>query len=189
MLEQALLPPYLTGRPACLLYARAACSALQGPGYLCCHHPPQPPPDTLFWWKKNQDKHLRSSGSNGSTQAFPLDCPWVLMPYHFMGLAVLMLQCLLASLREGKNNQRKRGNAPMTTLVENDTHIQDSLQVVCYIPSSNVHYNPAIQSRCRCSIATEESFGRGKSDHPPLASPGQSVVLSNEAVDRRRRKS
>lgn len=52
MLEPAPLPPFSTGRPACLLYARAACSSLQGPGYLCCHHPPQPLPDTLFWKKK-----------------------------------------------------------------------------------------------------------------------------------------
>lgn len=52
MLEPALLPPYPTGRPACLLYARATRFALQGPGYLYCHHPPQPPPDTLFWRKK-----------------------------------------------------------------------------------------------------------------------------------------
>lgn len=145
MLEPALLPPFPTGRPACLLYARATRSALQGPGYLCCHHPPQPPPDTLFWRKKNQDKHLSSSGSNGSTQALPLGRPWVLMPYHFMVLAVLMLlQCLLASPREGKNNQRNRGNAPMTTLVKNDTDIQDSLQVVGYLLAPNVDYNPAI---------------------------------------------
>lgn len=52
MLEPALLPPFSTGRPAYLLYARATRSALQGPRYLCCHHPPQPPPGTLFWEKK-----------------------------------------------------------------------------------------------------------------------------------------
>lgn len=107
--------------------------------------PPTPTPTRHpFLEKKNQDKQLSSSGSNGSTQALPLGRPWVLMPYYFMGLAVLMLQCLLASLREGKNNQRNRGNAPMTTLAKNDTHIQDSLQVVGYLLPPNVDYNPAL---------------------------------------------
>lgn len=54
VIEPALLPPFPTGRPACLLYAGATRSALQGPGYLCCQHPPQPPPDTLLWEKKSR---------------------------------------------------------------------------------------------------------------------------------------
>lgn len=139
--------------------------------------PPTPTPTRHpFLGKKNQDKHLSSSGSNGSTQALPLGRPWVLMPYHFVGLAVLMLQCLLASLRESKNNQRKRGNAPMTTLVKNDTHIQDSSRVVGYLLARSISYNPAIREGVDVAQPQKNPSAGAKPDHPPLASPGQSVV-------------
>lgn len=55
-----------------------------------------------------------------------------------------MLQCLLASLTEGKNNQQNRENAPIAALAKKDTHIQGSLQAVGYLPPPNVKYNPAL---------------------------------------------
>lgn len=130
MLEPALLF-LLSDRTSCLPRCK---SNLLCRGLGTCAVTTHPNPhQTPFSGEKNQDKHFSSSGSNESTQTLPLVCPWVLMPYRFMGLAVLMLQCLLASLREVKNNQRNRGNAPMTTLAKNDTHIQDSLQAVGYL--------------------------------------------------------
>lgn len=107
----------LSHRTSCLPPLRKSHSLCSAGAWVPVLSPPTSTPTRHpLLEKKNQDKHLSSSGSNGSTQALPLGRPWVLMPYHFMGLAVLMLlQCLLASLREGKNNQRNRGNAPMTT--------------------------------------------------------------------------
>lgn len=140
MLEPALL----SHRTSCLPCHKShpLCSA---GAWVPVLSPPTPTPTRHpFLEKKNQDKHLSSSGSNGSTQALPLRRPWVLMPYHFMGLAVLMLQCLLASLTEGKNNQQNRENAPITALAKKDTHIQGSLQAVGYLPPPNVKYNPAL---------------------------------------------
>lgn len=127
----ALLFP-LSHRTSCLP-RRKSNLLCRGLGTCAVTTHPNPHQTTVSGEKKNQDKHFSSSGSNGSTQTLPLVRPWVLMPYRFMGLAVLMLQCLLASLREVKNNQRNRGNAPVTTLAKNDTHIQDSLQVVGYL--------------------------------------------------------
>lgn len=93
--------------PSFPLSHRTSCLLCRGLGTCAVTTLPQPPLDTLFWKKKkNRDKHHSSSGSNGSTQALLLGRPWVLMPYYFMGLAVLMLQCLLASFIGGKSNRK-----------------------------------------------------------------------------------
>ncbi|CAJ1064595.1 Hypothetical predicted protein [Xyrichtys novacula] len=159
MLEPALLhPPSPPNRTSCLP-RRKSRPLLSAGAWVPELSPPSPTPTRHpFLEEKNQDKHLSSSGSNGSTQSLPLGRPWVLMPYHFMGLAVLMLQCLLASLREGKNKQPNRGNAPMTTVVKNDTHIQDSSQVLAPI----VDYNPAIREGEDVALATAEIFQPGQ---------------------------
>lgn len=109
MLEPALFFPL----PQDVLPAwprRATRSALQGPGYLCCHHPLQPPPDTLFLERKKIKISTSAAAVVAMEALKPSLCvaPGSSCPYCFMGLAVLMLQCLLAALAEGKKERKEK---------------------------------------------------------------------------------
>lgn len=115
-----MLEPALFFLPQDVLPAwprRATRSALQGPGYLCCHHPLQPPPDTLFLEEKKKIKISTSAAAVAAAVVAmealkPSLCvaPGSSCPYRFMGLAVLMLQCLLAALAEGRKKKKKPHN-------------------------------------------------------------------------------
>lgn len=152
------------------------------------------PHQTPFFWRKKKIKISTSAAVVAMEALKPSLCvaPGSSCPYSFMGLAVLMLQCLLAALAEGKKKEEERKNrhttgktgenAPIATLAEAErvgrARIRGSSRAAGWSSllrmSSTIQRVP--QCGCRCSIATVESLSCAKPDRPPLAIPHQSVA-------------
>lgn len=131
------------------------------------------PHQTPFFWRKKKIK-ISTSAAAAATAVVAMEAlkpslcvaPGSSCPYRFMGLAVLMLQCLLAALAEGKKEKKRRErkadaqpanreNAPIATLAGRGRERESEgaraqprfLAGGCSVfLAPNVKYNPACPS-------------------------------------------